>query len=900
MMRSAGSTLRHSVLIGGLVVAGLLLTAVVWRVAARGEEMRIEAEFRRRAEAQAQIARQRLLLFQEMTLSLRSFIFGQSQVTLREFTAISRGLLERHQSVQALEWAPLIKGEERAAFEEKTALELNRPFRITERDAGGHLVTAAARPEYAVIKYAEPVAGNEAVLGYDILTAPTARDLARARASRQLVATHQFPLVQSSSRDTGLGMVFITPVFGLAGTDDTGEFKGFAQSVFRVETMLSQPHRTNPDAALDLYYLDLDATGDETRLLYASEAGREPLREGRRREATRRLHDPAGYRQFLDLGGRRWLLLIRMNPAWLAARRTAVPGLLFGGGLLVSLLIALLMHTLLRRTRRIEFEVAERTEDLLAARRLLEDDIRQREDTEQRLRESESRLQAILDHSPGAIFVKDPAGRYLLFNPPFAALCRRPVEEIVGRTDFDLFPEDLAQALRANDEAVLREGQPRDFEEIAASPGGPRTSIVQKFPLLDAQGRIYALCGIVTDITSRVQAEVARREMERRLQASQKLESLGVLAGGIAHDFNNILTAVLGNASLARQIGGPDSPVQRQLAQIESASRRAADLCQQMLAYAGKGRIVTDHVDLGEIVRGTVALLEVSISKDIRLELRLAESLPPVLADITQLRQIVMNLDINAADAIGDSPGRPDGRIAVSTFVRPTTAAELAGSIGGPELPAGDYVALEISDNGGGMAPETLARIFEPFFTTKFSGRGLGLSAVLGIVQSHKGALSVESQPGHGSAFRLLLPAVAGGAGPASAPVAVATGSAPLRGTVLVVDDEQDVRDITGAALSSFGLTVVTAASGDEAVALCREQGDRIHLILLDLTMPGASGGETVRRLRLANARQKIVLMSGYSEPDAAQRIGHPGVTGFLQKPFELATLRARISSLLA
>ncbi len=900
MLRPAArSSLRHAVVIGGLLASGLLLTGLIWWLAEQSEEMRIEAEFRWRAEAQARLAQQRLLLFQEMTYSLRNFIFAQNNVTPLEFTVLSRNLLERYRSAQALEWVPLVRRDQREAFEARAAGELGRPFRIMERDAANRPVPAADRPEYAVIKYVHPVAGNETVLGYDILTAPTARALARARATRQLVVTHQFPLAQSAGPGAELGVIFIIPVHTLNAAGEPDEFKGFAQSVFHVETMLSEPHRTSPDDALDLYYLDLDAVDDEPVLLYANEAGREPLREGRRAEAAARNGVAGGYRQMLDVGGRRWSLLIRMNPAWLVGQRTAVPGLLFGGGLLISLLAALLVHTLLGRTRRIELEVAERTEELLAARRLLEDDIRQREDTEQRLRESEGRLQAILDHSPGVIFVKDLAGRYLLFNRSFAALCQRPLEEIVGRNDFELFPEDQARALRANDEEVLRSGRPRAFEESSTAPDGPRTSIVQKFPLRDAAGQIYALGGIVTDITDRVLAETTRREMERRLQASQKLESLGVLAGGIAHDFNNILTAVLGNASLARQIGGPDSPVQRQLNQIESAARRAADLCQQMLAYAGKGRIVTDNVDLGELVRGTSALLEVSIGKNVRLDLRLAGSLPPVLADITQLRQIVMNLIINASDAIGDSVERTDGLITVTTHARKTTAAELARAVGQPDLPEGTYVALEVADNGGGMAPETLARIFEPFFTTKFSGRGLGLSAVLGIVQSHQGALFVESQPGQGSVFRLLLPAVRG-ASTGAAPPAGPPAAVPLRGTVLVVDDEQEVRDITRAALSSFGLTVLTAGSGDEAVALCREQGDRIRLILLDLTMPGISGEETVRRLRMTGARPKILLMSGFSESDATQRIGHLGIAGFLQKPFELVTLRAKIGSVLA
>ncbi|MEQ2006185.1 MAG: PAS domain S-box protein, partial [Limisphaerales bacterium] len=270
----------------------------------------------------------------------------------------------------------------------------------------------------------------------------------------------------------------------------------------------------------------------------------------------------------------------------------------------------------------------------------------------------------------------------------------------------------------------------------------------------------------------RADAEQERQRMELKLQETQKLESLGVLAGGIAHDFNNLLTSILGNASLARMDLPPRSPVEHSLEQIEKASLRAADLCRQMLAYAGKGRFVVQPFDLTQLVQDTAHLLQVSVSKKAVLKFDLDAGLPPVLADASQLRQIVMNLVINASEAIGDR----SGVIALSTGLVRADRRYLADTHLAGNLPEGDYVFLEVSDTGCGMTPELRARIFEPFFTTKFAGRGLGLAAVLGIVRGHRGALRVYSEPGKGSSFKLLLPIAPGAAVGLAAPNPLADG----------------------------------------------------------------------------------------------------------------------------
>ena len=313
-----------------------------------------------------------------------------------------------------------------------------------------------------------------------------------------------------------------------------------------------------------------------------------------------------------------------------------------------------------------------------------------------------------------------------------------------------------------------------------------------------------------------------------------------------------------------------------------------------MLAYSGKGRFVIEKLDLSALVQETTPLLRLSISKKAILKLDLPENLPPVAADTTQVRQIVMNLVINASEAIGES----SGVIQVCTGVMYANRAYLAGTHLFPDLTAGEYVFLEISDTGSGMTTETVAKIFDPFFTTKFTGRGLGLAAVLGIVRGHKGALKVTTSPGRGTCFRMLLPRAEGQADAKIEPV----GDDPAwngSGTVLVVDDEEPVRSVAARMLRSLGFETVVAADGKEALTQFEERGGDIVAILLDLTMPELDGEETFHRLRSQSADVRVILMSGFNEQEAVNRFAGQGLAGFLQKPFRIEALREKLCTVL-
>jgi signal transduction histidine kinase/CheY-like chemotaxis protein len=421
-------------------------------------------------------------------------------------------------------------------------------------------------------------------------------------------------------------------------------------------------------------------------------------------------------------------------------------------------------------------------------------------------------------------------------------------------------------------------GEIRQRHELEAA----RDEVARQASLLEISNR-----ELKREMGERALAEEARRAIEAKVLDVQKLESLGVLAGGIAHDFNNLLVAILGNASLALLDLPDDSPARQSIADIEIASQRAGELARQMLTYSGRSRFQIEPIELAELVRELMTLLQVSIGKSVVIKLDLPGEPVIVDGDAAQIRQVVMNLVINAADAIGERSGLVTIRVGHLL----ADAAYLADVHPGAGLEAGHYAALEVSDTGMGMDSATQARIFDPFFTTKFAGRGLGLAAVLGIVRGHKGALRVYSELGRGSTFRVVLP-LSG-----SSPTPVEDDDAAWSGTgrVLAVDDDVMVRTVARRLLQSFGLTVVEAAGGREAIDCFASDPDGIDAILLDLTMPDIGGAEVFREVRAIRPDVPVVLMSGYHEDEAGAAFDGDGLAGFVQKPFTPADLAKRM-----
>ena len=390
------------------------------------------------------------------------------------------------------------------------------------------------------------------------------------------------------------------------------------------------------------------------------------------------------------------------------------------------------------------------------------------------------------------------------------------------------------------------------------------------------------------DLSERRQNQEERERMQTQLLQVQKLESLGVLAGGIAHDFNNLLTAILGSASAALLSMPKESPARPDLDNVVLASRRAANLTRQLLAYSGKGHFEVRPIDLSVHVRELAGLLETTISKKVQLRLELTQDLPAISADIAQVQQIVMNLVINGAEAIGDQRGT----VLVTTGLQAIDEFYVQSLFASEGIEPGTYVFLEVHDTGIGMDEATKTRIFDPFFTTKFTGRGLGLAAVMGIVRGHKGAIKVYSSPGKGTTFKVFFPASDARAIGAVPEVLSFRGE----GLALVVDDDQGVREAASRLLEYFGFRVVQAVDGRHGVEVFREHAADVRVVLLDMTMPEMNGEETFREIRRIRGDVPVILSSGYNEIEATRRFTAKGLAGFLQKPFTPKELIQRLS----
>ena len=443
-------------------------------------------------------------------------------------------------------------------------------------------------------------------------------------------------------------------------------------------------------------------------------------------------------------------------------------------------------------------------------------------------------------------------------------------------------------------EQTMTEGQSFECEYRARMLDGSYRWILGKGkPVVVERGTPIRVLGVSMDITARKAAEEQQRQLDLRLQHAQKEESLSVLAGGIAHDFNNLLTAILANIDLVSLDVAEESRARHLLGHAEAAAHRAADLCQQLLAYVGKTPLAFGPVPLNRLVEETTHLLAASLARHAQVRWQLADRVPPVRADPSGLHQVIMNLLLNAAEASATQPGQ----ITLTTGAAARTTEDLQSPWVSERLPGGDYVFLEVADTGCGMDASVLSRMFEPFFSTKFAGRGLGLPAVLGIVRSHHGTIHVESTPGRGSTFRVWLPVFAGTA-PAAAPAAAPTPDWRGAGTILVVDDEHGVRVTAQATLERLGFETLGAADGRDAIDLYRANPDRIWCVLLDATMPGLDGDATLRELVRIRENVRVVLTSGYSKDDILARFHGRGLAGFLQKPYRLQDLSAVLQGL--
>jgi PAS domain S-box-containing protein len=522
-------------------------------------------------------------------------------------------------------------------------------------------------------------------------------------------------------------------------------------------------------------------------------------------------------------------------------------------------------------------------------------DMSERKQAEEILRVSEKKFSQIFHLSPDAIaLTRISDGMFIDVNQAYCDISGWSREEVIGSSSLAgginiwNHQQDRERMVK-----LLREtGEVQGLEAEFRGKDGNIIIGLLSARIIEITGETYVLT-VTKDINNWKSLLKKQQKLEEQMLQAQKLESLGVLAGGIAHDFNNILMAVIGHCDLAQRRLPVESPAMENLRQINLAASRAADLANQMLAYSGKGKFVVEALNLSQIIIEMEHILSVSVSKKAVLRFDLEKDLPSVEADATQLQQIIMNLVINASDAIGDD----NGTIAISTGSMDCDTAYLQENWLNDSLTPGHYVFLEVADTGCGIAETDVNRIFEPFYSTKFTGRGLGMAAVMGIVRGHKGAIKIYTELGKGSTIKVLLPASSLSAtsqGPASD-----TTILQETGTVLLVDDEETVRDIGQEMLSDFGFVSLTACNGIEALEIFREHHKKIRFVLMDLTMPKMGGEETFREFRRINPNIKVIICSGYNEQEISQKFAGKGLAGFLKKPYTLSELQDKIKYVL-
>ncbi len=500
------------------------------------------------------------------------------------------------------------------------------------------------------------------------------------------------------------------------------------------------------------------------------------------------------------------------------------------------------------------------------------------------LAESNALLNSIFEGTGDASFLKDLQGRYVIVNEAFARMLKLTRQEIVGKNAAELLNGPDAAKVAAQDKAVLESGQLRTFEEETLVGGEPKKWLATKAPWRDANGKIVGLLGVLRDVTD-------YRRMEDRLRQSQKMEAIGTLAGGVAHDFNNLLTVINGYSSILADSLDNEPKLRGHLDQIQKAAERAMSLTRQLLAFSRKQTIQPTPLKLNQVVAGMEKLLHRLIGEDVLISAQLASDLGTVLADAGQMEQVILNLAVNARDAM------PNG----GQLTFETRNVEIGDAIASANSMApGRYVEFLVRDTGVGMSLNVQTRLFEPFFTTKPPGKGtgLGLSTVYGILKQAGGSITFTSQPGHGTTFRIFLPRTD------SAPTAVVSpndkdGSLDGKETVLLVEDDAAVCNLVRAVLTSHGYTVICPSRPQDAEQVFEQNGGRFDLLLSDVVMPEIGGAELAKKLCAKNPSLKVLFMSGYIGDSIVRQGIQEKEVGFLQKPFAPLTLAQKVRQVL-
>ncbi|MCF3652155.1 CHASE domain-containing protein [Synoicihabitans lomoniglobus] len=788
------------------------------------------------------------------------------EINAADFTAAAQAARVEFSGLDAVEWAPLIEADALPALSARLEAQGRPPLQVQRRVANNQLASVEVPDQWIQpVIYVEPVAPNAKAYGFDVLSGINRSEIELARETGTSVMSHITLLLRD---EDVAGFALYQPVYH--GPENQRAYRGVVIGIFVLHDFVADIARHIVTDTADLLLVDRTARGNNGVIALVKSDGSTQTSELPQLDS---FFSPPICQVHIPVWERDWELMVRPSPAWIAANTPVYPWWVLGLSVAFTIGVTLVIIQRDQHLATIEQRVEQRTEELHA---------------------SETKLRAILEHSSNLIFIRGLDGRYSMVNSAFLKMTALTEAQIIGQTDeVYLSSEDVERYTRM-DQEVIRSGQGISFENIQQIDGRDITFWIEKFPLRHSDGRIFAVGVIATDLTKFKNLEQEKAATQRRALESQRFESMSVLAGGIAHEFNNILTAILGNAGLLRMEFNNSEDTRSYLAQIEHSSKRAAELCNQMMTFSGRGEFELEAINLNDVVTKTVTLLRPQTAHTATTKLELGPALPPIEADLSQISQVIVGLLTNAYEALVDT-----GTITVTTRLVTLNASRIRQAVASPRIADGEFIELVISDTGCGIEASVLHRIWEPFYSTKFDGRGLGLAAALGVVNGHGGPVFAESTPGIGTSVTVCFPVSVRPFAPhfLSTPPFDQTGRSGHR--ILVVDDEFTIREITRGILTHRGYVVEVAEDGQKGLEAFTHREVKFDLVLLDMAMPVMEGHELLPKLRHVDPAIAVLAMSGYSEREVRNRFGKHPISGFLQKPFTMEKLAAAVADAL-
>ena len=874
---------RHQLSVAVPLGVALVIVVVFFVYARASEQARIKLAFEQRTQTLAHTLRSSFNGYLDALHSVESFHASKRQMERHDFHTFVQHLFTRHPGIQALSWDRRILDVERVAYEEAIQREGYANFQITEQNAQGQIVRAAQRPEYVVVSYIEPHAGNTSALGYDVASAENRLEaLQRARDTGEPSATSRVMLVQETGQQ--FGMLIFLPLYTNGRPHNTVQERrenlhGYATGVFRIDDMIETSLHGFALDGIELRLYDEMAPVGE-RLLYSrqwpAQGDAERTVNAVDGESTAGLH----WSTTFEMAGRRWVLQFSPTLAYLMAQRTWYAWTILACGVLFVGLLGAFLLALTARTISTERLVAERT----AANVMLEREIAARRQAEEALRASAVRYRELFENANDILYTHDLQGNFTALN--------RMGEQLTGYSREDILAMNISQIAAPEHLELARQmitrqlaGSPATMYEVdIITRGGQRRTLEVSTQLISQAGIALGMQGIARDITE-------RKRLEAHLRQAQKMEAVGTLAGGIAHDFNNILMAILGYTELTLHDVPEESIAWHNLQAVLVAGKRATALVRQILTFGRRTEQARQPIQLPPLIKETLKLLRATLPTTIELRQVLDENPMTVLADPTQIHQVLINLCTNAAQAMRQSGGVLEVRL---------EAIDLPAAVATPPagLRAGPYIRLTVRDTGHGMQPETMERIFEPFFTTKGPGEGtgLGLAVVHGIIASHGGVITVVSTPGQGTTFVVYLPQSE------QRPAPLARPQEPVpRGheCLLFVDDEEALVRLGQAQLAQLGYEVVACTSSVKALEVFQATPQRFDLVITDQTMPQMTGEALTRALRHLRPDLPVILCTGFSDVMTAEKAQALGIDAFCMKPLFIHDLGLTIRQVL-